>query len=76
MQAVIFDDWKSWLHFFGGAIALWLPVISCAFLLYEIVEHIILGECKENAVGDICEFAVGLLASSLVQSIYLFLAHS
>ena len=68
MQVVIFDDKLSCIHFVLGLIAHYIPLISMIFLGYQLLSKAFKKEAFKIMIGDLCEFSLGLLTTSIITS--------
>jgi len=71
MKIVVFDDWRSLIHFFVGGASLFLPFLLPVFISYELVETIIKREEKEYFLGDMIEFLTGAGSTALAMRLLL-----
>jgi F0F1-type ATP synthase assembly protein I len=65
MEAIVFDDWKSFVHCIVGGLSYFLPFISIIFFAYQIAEHVIKHERIERTFGDFIEFFTGFTVIGL-----------
>jgi len=69
MRAIVFDDKRSYFHTIIGILAVWFNLVFVAwiFVVYELLEYKLkIDKSWEYTLGDICEFALGLLIGILL----------
>lgn len=69
LRVEVFDDLYSLFHVVCGAIASFFWPVVILFFIYELIEFCVKKrEGKENYVGDILEFSLGMVfGNSLIQ---------
>jgi len=76
---MMFDDWKSLIHFFigfaAGLISLLSPPVTAiliiVFLSYQIVES----KSKSELLSDLAEFFAGAAAGCVVSSVWIHVSN-
>jgi cytochrome c biogenesis protein CcdA len=76
---MIFDDWKSLIHFFvglaAGIVSLLSPPIAAILIIVFTAYQIVESKSKSELLSDLAEFFAGVTAGCVVSSVWIHVSN-